>query len=129
LEFQELKEKLLKLLEEDCPNHLSASLLAPLSAKQGEEATKENLIGVAKEAIILKIDLPKQAPVAHWAHQQHWLTSRSRGWKLLLPGRLVSHLAGDWRNISKATVISWMIVEGNPRLFAKLKGENLEELR
>ena len=60
-----MKEKLLNLLEEDCPNHLSASLLAHLSAKQGKEATKENLIGVAKEAIILKIDLPKQAPVAH----------------------------------------------------------------
>jgi hypothetical protein len=65
LEFQELKEKLLNLLEEDCPNHLSAALLAQLSAKQGEEATEENLIGVAKKAIILKIDLPKQAPVAH----------------------------------------------------------------
>ena len=45
--------------EEACPTNIPAALLAQLTTKQGEEATKENLFWVTQNAISTKIDLCK----------------------------------------------------------------------
>ena len=50
LSSQDLKEKILNLTEQDSPPNLSTPLLGLLSAKQGEEATLENLKWVAQKA-------------------------------------------------------------------------------
>ena len=56
LSSQDLKEKILNKTEAECPPRVPASLLSILSARQGEEATLENLTGVAQKVISQKID-------------------------------------------------------------------------
>ena len=93
LSSSELKERLLNLSEEDCPTTLSAPLLALLSAKQGEEATKENLTGVAQKAISLKIDLCKHHRLTEHISNTGVQRDMARLASLGLPH------AGDWLNV------------------------------
>ena len=93
LSSQELKEKLLDLPEEDCPTHLSAALLAQLSTKQGEEATKENLTGVPQKAISLKINLHN-----HQLLTEHTTSTGVQRDIARLASLTVPH-SGDWLNV------------------------------
>ena len=93
LSSQELKEKLLNLPEDDCPTHLSAALLAQLSIKQGEEATKENLTGVPQRAISLKISLHN-----HQLLTEHTTSTGVQRDIARLASLTVPH-SGDWLNV------------------------------
>ena len=49
LSSHDLKLKILDQPVEACPTNIPAALLAQLTTKQGEEATKENLYGVTQK--------------------------------------------------------------------------------
>jgi hypothetical protein len=54
LSSQDLKEKILDQPDEACTTNIPAVLLAQLSDKQGEGATKDNLSGVSQAGTILR---------------------------------------------------------------------------
>ena len=93
LSSQDLKEKILHTTEQDSPSTLPAPFLALLSAKQGEEATKENLTGVPQKAISLKIDLIK-----HNLLTQHFTNTGVKRDMARLTCLALPH-AGDWINV------------------------------
>ena len=53
LSFQDLKEKILDQPDEACSTNIPTVLLAQLSDKQGDGATKDNLTGVSQAGTIL----------------------------------------------------------------------------
>ena len=59
------------LTEQYSPPNLSTPLHVLLSAKQAEEASLENLIGVTQKATSLKIS---KTPKAYSIHRQPWCT-------------------------------------------------------
>ena len=93
LSSQDLKEKILDLPEEACPTNIPAALLAQLSDKQGEEATKENLLGVSQKAISLKIDLR-----SHQLLSEHITNTGVQRDIARLASLGLPH-SGDWLNV------------------------------
>ena len=68
-------------------------MLAQLTTKQGEEATKENLLGVTQKAISMKIDLRK-----HQLLSEHISTTGVQRDIARLASLRLPH-AGDWLNV------------------------------
>ena len=90
---RDLMAQILKQPDEDSSPRLSALLLTLLSAKQGEEATVENLSGVAQKATSLKIDLCKHQRLTEQVANLGTQRDKARLASLGLPH------SGDWLNV------------------------------
>jgi hypothetical protein len=93
LSSQDLKQQILGLAEQDCPPTLPPALLELLSAKQGEEATLENLHGVTQKSVSLKIDVLNHLRLTELISNSRVHRDIARLASLGLPH------AGDWLNV------------------------------
>jgi hypothetical protein len=93
LSSQDLKQQILGLPEQSCPPNISPTLLDILTAKQGEEATLDNLHGVTQKSVSLKIDRKRHQELTELTNTSGVKRDIARLASLSLPH------AGDWLNV------------------------------
>ena len=93
LSSQDLKQQILGLPEQSCPPKVSDALLEMLAAKQGEEATLDNLQGLSQKMVSIKIDRKRLETLSEHISSSGVVRDIARLASLSLPH------AGDWLNV------------------------------